>query len=364
MPVATGSRVRIAGLRNKGHFNGREGWVVDVRARLVVELDEHTTLYVRHENVVCVSKKRRTGGAYDGYLESLAAACASLRIWPSRAQAVAALSSDKDDQIVRCWKIIADMGWSVKKLEVSSATFREDASYILVGVENNLWAKRCDDGELWQRPKYPKHAPDAPAKNWQDWQCAVAVIGGRLHGIHAPNEPLSSLWLGSDNVPDSFRGYMRHIDSVYLVRAPDPAPVPPPPRSLEGADDGVRAPPPPASEALGWGPPCLELFHKKKLPGGGHPVLHIFDPKKDLDYNALSNAAHTMWIANVPDTLLYNADSLNRNNVALCCGYAGAYPQHRRNAFKFFRIGKDMKPIDKMRTSEGGTGFLDFRMQT
>lgn len=216
--------VVIHGLREQTHLNGRVGRIIERKeSRLVVELDCSKQISVRFQNVrtrvgeeettveTTVEKKRRRRETVD--LESTAAACVEVGVWPSIAHADAAFADHEGS-----WKrAVAAEGWTVTRIQ--APTFDDDADgYLVMGITNNRWAKKRGRAAVWQPLKYPRKAADAPAKDDpSDWQHTIAVIGKQVHDYSHVQVPLSCLWLGHDNAPDPEKGYMRTVSGVFRL---------------------------------------------------------------------------------------------------------------------------------------------------
>jgi hypothetical protein len=111
-------------------------------------------------------------------------------------------------------------GWHFKTLPINPTqpvcvnlkTALASGSYLVVGVTNNLWYK----GKKKQPLKYPDWPADAPAADTTGWVHSIAIVDGHVCDFQT-RQPLSALWLESNNQPQPRKGYMRTIRKVWKL---------------------------------------------------------------------------------------------------------------------------------------------------
>mgnify|MGYP007125161324 CR=1 FL=1 len=182
-----------------------------------------------------------------------AVALAAVGVWPSVAEAAAALNAeiaplhqkwtrergpcDESEAGIRGeqWheeaikNAIIAKGWHVTKLVLHptkadavslKAELASGGSYLVFGVTNNVWRMRFKGGKVTRQPlKYPDEPADGPSRSTDGWHHTVAIVGGQLHD-HAVAMRLTSehpLWLRNDNQPDRERGWLRSIRKVWRL---------------------------------------------------------------------------------------------------------------------------------------------------
>ena len=111
-------------------------------------------------------------------------------------------------------------GWHFKTLPINPTqpvcvnlkTALASGSYLVVGVTNNLWYK----GKKKQPLKYPDWPADAPAADTTGWVHSIAIVDGHVCDFQT-RQPLSALWLESNNQPQPRKGLMRTIRKVWKL---------------------------------------------------------------------------------------------------------------------------------------------------
>ena len=117
-------------------------------------------------------------------------------------------------------RAVVAAGWHFKTLPINptqpacvdlKATLAE-GSYLVVGVTNNRWY----EGKKKQPLKYPDWPADTPAADTTGWVHSIAIVDGHVCDFQT-RQPLSALWLESNNQPQPRKGYMRTIRKVWKL---------------------------------------------------------------------------------------------------------------------------------------------------
>ena len=117
-------------------------------------------------------------------------------------------------------RAVVAAGWHFKTLPINPTqpacvdlkTALASGSYLVVGVTNNQWYK----GRKKQPLKYPEWPADAPAMDMTGWVHSIAIVDGHVCDFQT-RQPLSALWLESNNQPHPRKGYMRTIRKVWKL---------------------------------------------------------------------------------------------------------------------------------------------------
>ena len=180
-----------------------------------------------------------------------AVALTTLGVWPTLAEAVAALDAQiaplhakwqrlrgqceeaeagltgeqwHDEAILNAIKA---KGWHVRKLvlhptKAAAVSLKAELGhgrYLVFGVTNNEWSKRVKGKVKPQPLKYPGWPADAPHGSAAGWMHTVAIVDGRLRDFDASMRLTAEhpLWLRKDNQPDREKGWLRSIRAVWRV---------------------------------------------------------------------------------------------------------------------------------------------------